>query len=69
MVLANLLLVDDEKPFVETMIKRLTKRDLSVVVTFSGQEALERLEEHNNIEVVILDPESSTQAIFSILTH
>ncbi|MDO9566015.1 MAG: response regulator [Candidatus Desulfaltia sp.] len=55
MALANLLLVDDEVPFVETMIKRLTKRDLNVVAAFSGHEALEQLEKHRNIEVVILD--------------
>ncbi len=55
MAIANLLLVDDEKPFVEAIAKRLTKRDVNVILAFSGQEALERLEEHNNIEVVILD--------------
>ena len=55
MALANLLLVDDEVTFVETMIKRLTKRDLNVVAAFSGHEALEQLEKHRNIEVVILD--------------
>ena len=55
MAIANLLLVDDEKPFVETIVRRLTKRDVNVIVAFSGQEALERLEEGNNIEVVVLD--------------
>ena len=55
MTFINLLLVDDEKPFVETMVKRLTKRDVNVIVAFSGQEALEKLEEGNNIEVVVLD--------------
>jgi two-component system, OmpR family, response regulator VicR len=33
------MLVDDEAPFVETMAKRLTKRDLNVLTAFSGQEA------------------------------
>jgi DNA-binding NtrC family response regulator len=55
MTLTNLLLVDDEKPFVETMVKRLTKRNLSVIVAFNGQEALRQLEENHNIEVVVLD--------------
>jgi len=55
MAIANLLLVDDEKPFVEAIVRRLTKRDVNVIVAFSGQEALERLEEGNNIEVVVLD--------------
>ena len=55
MAIANVLLVDDEAPFVETMTKRLTKRDLSIIPAFSGEEALERLKEHKNIEVIILD--------------
>ncbi len=49
------MLVDDEAPFVETMAKRLKKRDLDVITAFSGQEALETLEEHQNVDVVILD--------------
>lgn len=55
MALANLLLVDDEVPFVETMIKRLAKREFNVVAAYSGHEALEQLEKHHDIEVVILD--------------
>lgn len=51
----NVLLVDDETPFVEAMAKRLTKRDLSIIAGFSGEEALEQLARHGNIEVVILD--------------
>ena len=50
-----MLLVDDEAPFVETMTKRLTKRDINIEAAFSGHEALALLEEHSNIEVVILD--------------
>ena len=49
------MLVDDEAPFVETMAKRLKKRDLDVIAAFSGQEALETLAEHQNVDVVILD--------------
>ena len=49
------LLVDDEVPFVETMTKRLEKRDLKVKTAFSGQGALEALEKNQNIDVVILD--------------
>ena len=55
MPLANVLLVDDEVPFVETMTKRLTKRDLRITSAFNGQEALDKLEEHRSVEVVILD--------------
>ncbi len=49
------MLVDDEAPFVETMTKRLEKRDLNVISAFSGQEALEILDKHQNVDVVILD--------------
>lgn len=55
MAIANVLLVDDETPFVETMTKRLTKRDLNIIPAFSGAEALERLKDQENIEVIILD--------------
>jgi DNA-binding NtrC family response regulator len=49
------LLVDDEAPFVETMTKRLEKRELKVNTALSGKEALEMLHKHRNTDVVILD--------------
>jgi DNA-binding NtrC family response regulator len=49
------MLVDDEVPFVETMTKRLGKRNLKVITAFSGQEALETLSKNRNVDVVILD--------------
>jgi len=55
MTIAHILLVDDEIPFVETMAKRLVKRDLQVVPVYSGAEALKKLKEIDGIEVVILD--------------
>jgi DNA-binding NtrC family response regulator len=55
MAVASVLLVDDEKAFVQTMIKRLVKQDIDVVGAYSGLEALERLGENGTIEVVILD--------------
>jgi DNA-binding NtrC family response regulator len=55
MAIANVLLVDDEVPFVETMTKRLNKRDLQVSTAFSGAEALEKLGKQREVEVVILD--------------
>ena len=55
MAIAKILLVDDEVPFVETMIKRLTKREMDVVPAYDGPEALAKLKEQTNIEVVILD--------------
>ena len=55
MALANVLLVDDEAPFVETMTKRLKRRHLDILVAYNGKEALDQLKKHNRIEVVILD--------------
>ena len=55
MAIANVLLVDDEVPFVEAMTRRLNKRDLNIATAFSGSEALEVLAEDNSIEVVVLD--------------
>ncbi|MGD8263379.1 MAG: response regulator [Desulfobacterales bacterium] len=55
MTIAKILLVDDEKPFVETLIKRLEKRDVDCVAAYNGQEALDHLSEDESIEVVILD--------------
>ncbi len=49
------LLVDDEAPFVETMTKRLTKRNLRVIMAFNGSEALEKIDKNRNLDVVILD--------------
>ena len=49
------MLVDDEVPFVETMTKRLEKRDLTVISAFSGAEALEELKQHRHLDVIILD--------------
>lgn len=55
MAIAKVMLVDDEVPFVETMTKRLTKRDLEVRTAFSGKEALDALSKDQGVEVVILD--------------
>lgn len=56
-VYPSVLLVDDEVPFVETMAKRLAKRDLMVDTAFSGKEALEKLDGDgpSQTDVVILD--------------
>jgi len=57
MMQPSVLIVDDEVAFVETLIKRLTKRDVRVVSAHSGLEALEKLTASGpaGIEVVILD--------------
>lgn len=51
------LLVDDESAFVETMAKRLNKRELKVQTALSGEEALQALADGSSskIDVVILD--------------
>ena len=49
------MLVDDEVPFVETMTKRLEKRNLRVLSAFSGDEALEKISGNRNLDVIILD--------------
>ena len=59
MSIANVLLVDDEVSFVETFGERLELRDFEISKAFSGQEALQVLEENKNIEVVILDVKMS----------
>lgn len=51
----NVLLVDDEKPFVEALAQRLRHRKITVDCAFSGTEALKRLEKEDTIDVVVLD--------------
>lgn len=55
MTIANIMLVDDEIPYVETMTKRLSHRNLEVTGVHSGKEALQKLAQFPEIEVVILD--------------
>ena len=55
MIIANVLLVDDEVSFVETFSERLVMRNLDISKAFSGEEALQVLEKNPNIEVIILD--------------
>lgn len=55
MAIANVLLVDDEVPFVEAMTRRLNKRNVKIATAFSGSEALDVLSEDSSIEVVVLD--------------
>jgi len=50
-----IMLVDDETAFVETMAKRLVKRDMETITAFSGEECLEKLKTHQNLDVIILD--------------
>jgi len=57
MIETSVLMVDDEVPFVEAMVKRLRRRGLRVEAAFGGPEALERLEAGGatRTDVVILD--------------
>lgn len=50
----KVLLVDDEKEYVEALAQRLEARNLSVITAFDGDEAIDRVREEN-IDVVILD--------------
>ena len=50
----RILLVDDEKDFVEALAERLRNRNLHVTPAFSGQEALKVLKEYN-FDVAIVD--------------
>jgi len=54
-MIAKILLVDDESPFVEALSKRLTMRELQVSIALSGPEALEKLEQNPSIDVIVLD--------------
>jgi len=48
------LLVDDETEFLETLIKRLRKRNVQAFGAGSGEEALAFLDEHP-VDVIVLD--------------
>lgn len=50
-----IMLVDDETAFVETMAKRLAKREIETITAFSGEEAVEKVEQNENLDVIVLD--------------
>lgn len=50
----NVLIVDDEIDFMETLIKRMKKRDVNIDGVGSGAEALEALDQ-TRIDLVVLD--------------
>ncbi len=50
----RVLLVDDEEEFLETLVKRLTKRKLTVAGRNNAQDAIAFLKE-NPVDVVVLD--------------
>lgn len=50
----NVLLVDDEKDYIDTLLKRLEKRNLNIKGVESGEKALAWLK-NNPVDVVLLD--------------
>ncbi|MBU1712289.1 MAG: response regulator [Proteobacteria bacterium] len=50
----KVLLVDDEKAFIQTLAERLKIRDFSVQTAFDGEEALSKIKEED-FDVVVLD--------------
>ncbi|MCG6973002.1 MAG: response regulator [Desulfobacterales bacterium] len=50
----RILLVDDEKEYVETLAERLRNRGFHVTEAFSGSEAVEKLKGYN-FDVTVLD--------------
>ena len=50
----NVLLVDDEVEFLETLVKRLTKRELNISMAKNGKDAL-KIIAGKEIDVVVLD--------------
>jgi len=54
MVSFKVLIVDDERDYLETLLKRMRKRDLDIAGVGSGEDALKWLET-NSVDVVVLD--------------
>ena len=50
----RLLIVDDEKQFVEALSERLSLRDYDVTTSLTGEDAVEKIKNYN-FDVVILD--------------
>ena len=55
MTIPFIMLVDDEVAFVETMAKRLDKRNIKIISAFSGEECLETLKKNQTLDVIVLD--------------
>jgi len=51
----KLLLVDDEQAFIEILTQRLRRRGFGVDCINSGQGVLNRLEENDDLDVIIID--------------
>lgn len=55
MITPTVLLVDDERNFLETLGKRLSKRNIEVTTAFTGNEALAKSKLGSTTDVVVLD--------------
>jgi DNA-binding NtrC family response regulator len=55
MCYSKLLLVDDEQAFLSVMQKRLSRRGIDVTAVNSGEEALTKIAETRDFDMVILD--------------
>lgn len=51
----KLLLVDDEKAFIEILAQRLHQRGFQAGCVFSGAEALKQLKNDSSVDVVVMD--------------
>jgi DNA-binding NtrC family response regulator len=49
------MLVDDETDFLEVTDKRLSPRNIKTVTAKSAEECLEKLAEHETLDVIVLD--------------
>ena len=64
MIEASVLIVDDEVPFVETLMKRLTKRGVRVDAAYSGHEAIEKLAKASQTPAMLYrEPEMAVRFI------
>ncbi len=54
MASCSVLIVDDEKDFVDTLLKRLSRRGLECEGTFSGEAAIEKIRSRK-FDIVLLD--------------
>jgi DNA-binding NtrC family response regulator len=51
----KLLFVDDEKAFLDTLLKRLEKREVTADAVYDGESAISYLSENANTDVIVLD--------------
>ncbi|MBF0205022.1 MAG: response regulator [Desulfamplus sp.] len=52
---STIMLVDDEKDFVEVLSLRLKENGENVIAAYNGTECLENLDKNQQIDVIILD--------------